>query len=106
MLIKKILKSVILVVFIFQIGCERINEGVIIDKEFVPAYTDSGMRMEYNFFSKKYELTSYTDHFPDRWYITFKKMVDETTLEYKTREVSVDQSTFNKYNLNDWIILE
>ncbi len=91
---------------IFMGGCEIIREGEIIRKTFVPAHTDTGVRYQYNFFSEKYELHHYTDHVPDRWYIRFKKMVDEQTLEYQERELSVDKGTYDKHELHDWITFE
>ena len=92
---------------LFCVGCETVTKGVIVDKQYHPAYTT----IEYKTIGKA--IVPQEESHPERWTITIRGYVetdgeiDDSGEEYKTyyetcyETYYVSETIYNHYKLGD-----
>lgn len=91
----------IIVILLSLSGCSTITEGKIIEKEFIPAHTESILIPVVT----KVGNSTITNLIPvirdyeDQWVIIFEGMNEEG--EKETRKVYTDKETYNSYEVGD-----
>jgi hypothetical protein len=98
---KKILTSILAVLFLCLTGCSTISDGDIYDREFVAAHEES--TIDYDPVSETF--TTGSESVPDKWYISFRK-VNENDGGWLTRRIEVDKPNYDAYKLGDHISLK
>lgn len=89
------MKKLALVILLLVFGCNRIDNGRIIDKQFVPEHEEETPDIVID------DITipgsSYT--IPDKWYIVIENSDDGRV---RRRTLEVTHKEYQKHNLNDW----
>lgn len=82
-------------------GCGPfITEGTVVNKNYYPAH-DEEDTMEVG------DITiPITNHIPDRWTITFEKLVDDNTGKRARRTIFVTEKIHDKFNVGDYIFFD
>lgn len=89
------------VIILLMTSCtHQITEGYVIDKGFIPAYTTTTLVNQSMVINGNVTVVSYpkTIYHPNTWYIIIEN-------EGITRTISVSETIYNMYNINDWFIL-
>lgn len=86
-------------------GCGKvIEEGEVYAKAYVPAHQ---IEVDDTIYTQIGDITvpivsSHMENVPDRWYIAFKK-IDEESKSWLTRELEVTKETYDGYAEGDYI---
>ena len=94
----------IILILLFLSGCSTITEGKIIEKEFIPAHTESILIPVVT----KVGNSTITNLIPvirdyeDQWVIIFEGTNEEG--EKETRKVYTDEETYNSYEVGDNLV--
>lgn len=85
-------------------GCQpMLKEGEVCGKTFSPAHSETYSTLEYNHLLDMYLPATKTDHYPDRYWVKYRKMANDETNEYVYGERQVSVETYNHYNVGDYI---
>jgi len=87
-------KLLIFFFVILLIGCNKLDSGIVVDKEFVPAHTE-----RYYIMIGKV-LTPQTRRVPEKWYITIE---GEHNNRIKREKNSISKSDYESINIGDFI---
>jgi hypothetical protein len=93
--LKKLLTALCLSCLIAGCG-PTIKSGAVLDKQFVPAHTETNLRYD----AALQTTVTDIDDVPDRWYLTIGKKCEDG--EYRTRTVAVPQDQFDRTKNGDW----
>ena len=86
---------------LFCVGCETVTKGVIVDKQYCPAYTT----IEYETIGKT--IVPQEEHHPEHWTITIRGYLetddDDSREEYEPyyETYQVSETIYNHYEIGD-----
>lgn len=101
--LKAVIFAVILSVSLCGCGNE-ITEGVVYEKEFVPAHTETTL-MPIVITTGKTITTTFipqTHDIPDKWYICIRSKEADEEGNYQKSKYSVSEEIFNQYEVGDF----
>lgn len=89
--------------FLLLLGCGQITSGKIVNKNYYPPYDTQESVVVYTIENGDYDIPVYgneTRHHPARCEITIEKEVDGNIIQ---RTLKVNRTTYDSYNVKDWI---
>lgn len=92
--------------FLLLLGCSQITSGKIISKNYYPPYDTQETVVVSTIENGDYDIPIYgteTVHHPERCEITIEKEVDGKIIQ---RTLYIDHTTYDSYNVKDWIELK
>ena len=101
-----ILGSCLLVAFVFWAeNRPKLEEGTIIEKEFIPAHTERSTVPVMHRVGKVTitNMIPVTRHYDDQWTITFEGYLND---KHTVRTVYVTEVVYNSYNLGDTFVYD
>lgn len=94
----------ILFLTVILVACgNKITEGEVYEKEFIPAHTET-MLVPIVIFNGKTTTTTLipeTKNVPDEWYIKIQSVEADENGKYEKAEYSVTEEIFNSYEVGD-----
>lgn len=86
-------------------GCgNKITEGKVYEKEFIPAYTEEILVPMMIPCGKTYITTfrNQTNNYPDKWYIKIQSVEADEDGKHEKATYSVSEDIFNQYDVGDF----
>lgn len=94
------MKSIIPLSLLFLLGCNpNFNDGVIINKPYIPEYTTVDFIYIYNASTENFDLMPITKKVPEQFQFVIEKSIDNETF---TKTINVSKETYKSYNTFDY----